>query len=89
MSANKVNKAATQILAYVAALFVLLLTAINILNYQTPKKVLGVETEEENDIVFWQEYLKENPNYLPGWAEIGREDKIKEIDPNYKVVYSE
>ncbi len=89
MSANKVNKAATQILAYVATLFVLLLTAINILNYQTPKKVLGVETEEENDIVFWQEYLKENPNYLPGWAEIGREDKIKEIDPNYKVVYSE
>ena len=89
MSANKVNKAATQILAYVAALFVLLLTAINILNYQTTKKVLGVETEEENDVVFWQEYLKENPNYLPGWAEMGREDKIKEIDPNYKVVYSE
>ena len=49
----------------------------------TPKKVLGVETQIDLEEKFWQEFLDKNPNYIPGWIEIGRNDKVKEIDPNY------
>jgi hypothetical protein len=86
MSAKKVNIAARQLFIYVALLFVLLLTAINIESYQTPSKpvkVLGTETQINNDQIFWQDFLSKNPNYIPGWIETVRPDKIKEIDPNY------
>jgi len=86
MSAKRVNKAARQLLIFVAALFVLLLSAINIENYQAPKKtekVLGAEIQANSDQKFWQDLLTKNPNYIPGWIETGRMDKVKEIDPNY------
>jgi hypothetical protein len=83
MSAQRINKAARQLLIFVAALFILLLTAINIDGYQTPKEVLGVETQIDTDAIFWEEFLSKNPDYIPGWIEIGRMDKVKEIDPNY------
>jgi uncharacterized secreted protein with C-terminal beta-propeller domain len=83
MSAKMVNKAAIELFLFVATLFVLLLSAANIEYYQTPKKVLGVETQDNSSEKFWQEFLNKNPDYLPGWIEIGRMDKIEEIDPNY------
>jgi hypothetical protein len=86
MSANKVNKVARQLFIYVALLFILLLAAVNIENYQTPGKpvkVLGTETQINNDQKFWQDFLSKNPNYIPGLIETGRLDKVKEIDPNY------
>ncbi|HUC95317.1 MAG TPA: hypothetical protein VMR19_04965 [Candidatus Saccharimonadales bacterium] len=86
MSANKVNKAARQLFIYVALIFVLLLAAINIETYQTPVKpvkILGTETQTNNDQKFWQDFLSKNPNYIPGLIETGRPDKVKEIDPNY------
>jgi hypothetical protein len=83
MSANKVNNVARELLIYVAALFILLLASSNIESYLSPKKVLGTETSENSNEVFWQDFLTKNPNYLPGWLELGRVDKVKEIDPNY------
>ena len=83
MSAKEVNKATTELLMFVAALIVLLLTAVNIENYQAPKKVLGVEMQVVSSDKFWEDFLNKNPNYIPGWFEIGRMDKVKEIDPNY------
>ena len=85
MSAKRVNKAAVELLIFVSALFILILTAANIENYQTPKKVLGAETQINTTDKFWQDFLIKNPNYIPGWLEIGRTDKVKEIDPNYIV----
>ena len=85
MSAKKVNKAARQLLIFVAVLLVLLLSAANIESYQAPKKVLGTETQVNLDDKFWEEFLNKNPGYIPGWIEIGRTDKIKEIDPNYEL----
>jgi len=88
MSHTRVNKTAKQLFIYVALLLVLLLTAINIENYQTPVKlvkVLGEETQINGDQQFWQDFLTKNPNYIPGWIETGRIDKAKEIDPNYEL----
>lgn len=86
MSANKVNKAAFELLIFVAALFVLVLSSINIENYLAPKKVLGAEAQVDTTETFWQDFLTKNPDYIPGWLEIGRMDKVKEIDPNYLTV---
>jgi len=83
MSAKEVNKVAVELFIFVSALFVLLLTSININNYLTPKKVLGAETQVNSTDKFWQDFLNKNPDYIPGWMEIGRTDKVKEIDPNY------
>lgn len=84
MSAKRVNKIAKEIFIYVFLLFILLLTSINISNHLTPKetKVLGSETENKEE-VFWQGFLNKNPDYIPGWIEIGRTDRVQEIDPNY------
>ena len=83
MSAKRVNNAARQLLVFVAALLVLLLSAVNIEGYLSPKKVLGAETQVNSDDKFWQDFLNKNPDYIPGWMEMGRVDKVKEIDPNY------
>lgn len=84
MSAKVVNKVSRELFIFVATLLILLLSIINIENYQRPKKVLGIETQIVSNDTFWQDFLKENPNYIPGWIEIGRLDKVKEIDPNYE-----
>ncbi|MGA3291668.1 MAG: hypothetical protein ABSC49_00805 [Candidatus Microgenomates bacterium] len=85
MSAKKVNKAAIELFIYVAALFVLLLASINIENYLAPKKVLGAETKVDSTEQFWNDFLTKNPNYIPGWKEIGQMDKARGIDPNYNI----
>ncbi len=84
MSAKRVNKIAKELFIYVSLLFVLLITSINIDNYlkQKETKVLGTETENK-EVTFWQNFLTKNPNYVPGWIEIGRIDRAREIDPNY------
>jgi hypothetical protein len=86
MSAKWVNKIALDLFMFVAALFILFLTATNIENYLAPKEVLGAETQVDTTENFWQDFLIKNPNYIPGWIEIGRVDKVKEIDPNYELV---
>ncbi len=86
MSAKRVNKAAIELFIFVAALLVLLLSAVNIESFQSPKKVLGAEVQINSDDKFWQDFLNKNPDYIPGWMEIGRIDKVKEIDPNYSKV---
>ncbi|MCX6703939.1 MAG: hypothetical protein NTZ07_00655 [Candidatus Woesebacteria bacterium] len=83
MSAKKVNRAAKQLLIFAAALFILLLASVNIKNYLAPKKVLGTKIRVDATEKFWQDFLARSPNYIPGWIEIGRIDKVKEIDPNY------
>lgn len=75
-------------LALITGIFILLLLSlVNIKNYTSEKKVddvvLGAKTEEISDVDFWNSYLNQNPNYIPGWIEIGRFDKVKQIDPNY------
>jgi hypothetical protein len=78
-----VRSATLEILAITVALFIILLTIINIENCLTPTKVLGAETKNDTDQQFWTDFLNKNPNYIPGLIEVGNIDKAKEIDPNY------
>lgn len=61
----------------------LLLSALNIKNFLTPKAVLGIEDVNTINENYWKEFLVDNPDYIPGWIELGRFDKVKQIDPNY------
>lgn len=81
----------TQLLVYVAVIFILLtLSLINIKNIMESKKtvegtkVLGIETINNPEERFWKDFLKINPNYLPGLIESGNLDKARQIDPNFK-----
>lgn len=49
-----------------------------------PEKVLGADIHISATEEFWDKFLSENPNYLPGWIEIGREDKAYALDPNFQ-----
>ncbi len=81
---QKINRVAKELFVYAFILFLLVLTSANLNNYFQPKstKVLGAETESKDE-AFWGDFLTKNPNYIPGWIESGRLDKVKEIDPNY------
>jgi hypothetical protein len=81
---NLLNRTSKELFVYVALLFILLLVSINIDTYLKPvdTKVLGAETQN-SEVAFWQDMLIKHPNYVPGWIEIGKLDKAKEIDPNY------
>lgn len=72
------------VLLYLFIVFALLISAVNISTYLKPIKVLGAETQETNSqVAFWQDFLSKNPSYVAGWIEIGRMDRVREIDPNY------
>jgi hypothetical protein len=81
-TAQKFKQAYFQIFVYFLIVFLLLLTSLNINNYLSPKVVLGVTTEDESG-TDWQEFVNKNPNYIPGWIELGQTDKVRGIDPNY------
>jgi len=84
MSDKKVKQSLIQFLIYTTILSILFLSAINVNTSLRPKvKILGVETSD-NDQVFWSNFITLHPNYLPGWIELGRTEKVREIDPNYK-----
>ncbi len=89
MAAKKKNNKVVKIkyreyLVYFFIIFLVLLSSFNVASYLTPKKqtVLGIVTSNDEG-VFWYKFLKDNPDYIPGWIEINRPDKVANIDPNY------
>jgi len=73
----------SKLLVYSSIIFILLiLSLVNIKNFLTVKTVLGANTAN-NETFNWDGFLKTNPNYIPGWIEIEREDVAKNIDPNF------
>lgn len=77
------SRPAIYLLSCTAIIALLLLSAFNIENYLAPKEILGVETQKETNEQFWTDFLAKNPNYIPGWIELERWDKVIEIDPNF------
>jgi hypothetical protein len=77
------------VVAYCAVVVILLLTALNLGNFLSSKSVLGVATLSKQDQPssfdkdYWERFLSDNPEYVPGWIEIGRFDKAEKISPNY------
>lgn len=65
-------------------IFAVLILLLSIFNLQKLKRkeivtVLGTETNN----LFWEDLVAKHPTYIDGWVELGRFDKVSEIDPNY------
>ena len=89
---TQIEKYSLHFMLCVSSVLLLLFSTLNINNYleiTRNKNVLGSETQINSQTIsleernFWQEFLEKNPDYIPGWIEIGRLDKVREIDPNY------
>lgn len=63
------------------AIFILLLSLFNLQNIKTRREnqVLGTT----DNTVFWEELSKKHPTYKDAWIELGRIDKVRQIDPNF------
>jgi hypothetical protein len=83
---DDLNETAKELFIYVFILFLLVAASFNVTTFLQPKKiqVLGAETQDKTQ-EFWSDFLTKNPSYIPGWIELGRTDKVKEIDPNYSI----
>jgi hypothetical protein len=46
---------------------------------QKETRVLGVSTDNK----YFEELVTKYPTYIDGWIELGRMDKVYEIDPNF------
>lgn len=87
MPTAKKDSITNQFYLYLSILFLLAISALCLKIYSNPIKVLGAssrDTQIQTNIEYWNSFLIENPNYIPGWIEIGRIDKVMEIDPNYQ-----
>jgi|GEM_PF-7134253 len=85
-TAFKLPAKLSQFYVYVLILVLLFLTSLNIKNFLTPKKVLGVNTqisETEKEDLFWQSFLDKHPSYIPGLIETGRTSEAGSVDPNF------
>lgn len=89
---KQVKKPYDQLFIYIAILLILILTIFNINKHLSTKTVLGTSTTNElqntatlNERLFWEDFVEKNPSYIPGWIELGRMDKVREIDPNYEL----
>lgn len=71
------SKNTTFLLSSLAIILVLILSYFNLKSYFNPPKVLGVQTEVKNnpEQTFWENFLKNNPTYFPGWIELAKIDK--------------
>lgn len=62
------------------AVLILLLSLFNLQNLNKQKvNVLGIKTNNS----FWEDFMLKHPTYIDGWIELGRMDKVRQIDPNY------
>lgn len=79
----KINDNTKILLFLVSILTFLMLSLTNIKNITSKKEVLGIDTKIYSSEEFWNDFLTKNPDYIPGWVEIGRIDKVSSINPNY------
>jgi hypothetical protein len=84
MPNTKSNKNKELLILMVGLFILLTLSLLNIKNYTSVNKVLGIQTEEVTSDRFWKNFLIDNPNYVPGWIESNNTKKAFDIDPNYR-----
>ena len=81
MSKKKIKLELLGFLYILSAILILTLSALNLNVTKTEVKVLGSQVEDNSE--YWQDLVEKHPTYIDGWLELGRLDKVKEIDPNY------
>lgn len=65
---------------------ILLLSFFNLYlinNKKQTKQITNTVLGAEKDNSYWEEMVKKHPTYIDAWLEMGQNDKVKEIDPNY------
>lgn len=96
------------LIASLGAISLLFLTSFNIHSYISPSRdkksdVLGEKTDLETEKEFWENFLENNSNYLPGIIELARIEfglgnkseankllnKAKSIDPDFEINLNE
>lgn len=83
---KKFDKELEKLLFINLAVLILILSFFNMVNNrQKNVQVLGIKTDNG----YWEEIVKKHPTYRDAWVELGRTDKVKEIDPNWKPDRSE
>ncbi len=105
---GEIKNSIVLILPICAVISIVALSLFNFVFYSTSqsKNVLGVKIETNtktalsDERFFWQNFLEENPTYLPGWLELAKIEvqlenvesaryaleMAKSIDPNSNVV---
>lgn len=81
---SKTKKARLEVKNFIytlIAISILLLSAFNLRSNKQEIQVLGAQVEDNQK--YWEELVKKHPTYIEGWLELGRLDKVREIDPNY------
>ncbi|MEK7100336.1 MAG: hypothetical protein AAB872_00830 [Patescibacteria group bacterium] len=64
------------------AVLILLLSTLNLSTKPKQEtKVLGTTTDNS----YWEEMVVKHPTYRDAWIELGRMDKVKQIDPNFSL----
>lgn len=98
------QKESLYLILLLAIALLLLLALFNLHAYFHPKEekdVLGAFDSTIYEKGFWYDFLKDEPEYLPGWVELVRLErktgnttgfeksliKIFELDPNLKINY--
>jgi hypothetical protein len=82
---TRVNNDKTYLLFAVSVLAILAFSFINLKNYFTHKKILGIESYSNIQSNYWTGFLKQNPNYIPGLLETESLEKARQIDPNFQL----
>ncbi len=82
VTTKKIKKDLELLLYITFSILILLLTAFNLQKIKSKKTtiVLGAETDSS----FWEDFVIKHPTYIDGWVELGKMDKVNEIDPNYE-----
>ena len=76
------QKELSNLLYITLAILVILLSMFNLQNINKKQiKVLGIETNNS----FWEDFMQKHSTYIDGWIELGRIDKVNEIDPNHQL----
>lgn len=96
-SKDTLNENLLYLLTCTGIITILLLTSLNLNSYLHRKKqVLGIESDPNHELKFWQEIVNKNPTYRDAWLEIAKIssrvgetnlttdalEKAKVIDPN-------
>lgn len=83
---RKFDKDLQDLIYITISILIILLSIFNLKNtVKKEEQILGIKT----DNTYWEKITIEHPTYRDAWIELGRLDKVKQIDPNWKPDKSE
>jgi hypothetical protein len=68
-------------LLYINLIILVLILSIFNLSQKPKNRIQVLGAVDDNS--YWEEMVKNYPTYRDAWVELGRTDKVYEIDPNF------